>query len=1376
MCRSLRTLIIALSILSGTRANSQEVVFRHYSSDQGFTGAAFKSIIQDSLGFLWITSGSGLFKFDGYNFTNYQSAISGSRQLLHGSGARNIIMNIDPSGKIWIAFNNSVAWFDRDKDLFMPFKVTEGNTNTDLLWPENEKTIWLGIAGRGLVRFDVENENVSSYVNQTQEDNKFMDDNTVLNIADHGNSLFLGTKNGLWIFNKENYVFSRPPCQNDECNAVLSGQIKKIFIHSNHIWLWKDNELMKVNTDYTVVERLALNEIQQQFDFEKRFVDARVMHIAEDHEGKFWIASQGLGLTFYDPQHNILKNYRNDKNDLNSLPSDVLNHVMIDRDKNVWATTVNKGFVQLKKQSIVFYNYLEGMSSTGVHALQTEASSQLVAGTNGRGVWISKYERGKISNLKFEPVNMNPLIPGFENVVELCVGKSNIWIGTMQAGLAGISFDINGDIDLKPQLLQRDQQNKNTITDNFVTALQEDNTGHLWLGTFGGGVNIIDPEKYGQPGALIKYQHDNNNVNSLVHDGIASFYLEDDSSMMIGTFDGLDRIYKTGPSNDNVQFEHLLPNVYCKTIHKTSDGTMYIASRAGLYKGVKRDNKYEFTKVPALGDRNLTYLQEDKFGRLWIMSFEGLFFYDRKKDFALAFNKDDGLPSSRSVSAGTSDQTRDGMMIFGNSEGLTIFDPLSLRINETKPKPIITSLKINNNITSSSENNESFYLPASINTLKKLTLDHTHQILSLEFSAMDFTAPEKNLYKYKLEGFDMDWRSADWKNRTATYTNLKPGDYRFIVKASNRDGIWSDHEAALIISVLPPPWKSWWAYTLYALIFLTLLLVARRNIIQRERLASKLKLEHLELKKTQEVDRLRSNFFTNISHEFRTPLTLIQGPAQNMIDKLKKEKQVKASEAIPQLDLILLNSNRLLRLVNQVLELSKLESGGLKKEMSEEDIFTFVKMVIGHFTLLSVQKRISLHHHFPNQSIVARFDKDKLEKILSNLIFNALKFTPENGNIVISVRMGLQEPAGSYRLFVDVKDSGVGIPQDQIERIFERFFQVKEGDTQNVGAGIGLALSKELAEFLGGSLSVVSSTSAGSTFTLTLPVEVVSIVENVQVNSSMPGPSTLREEFIEDNIKANGPDAKPLLLIVEDHIDLRKFICLCLGTEYEYLEAGNGKEGLQLAIAELPSLVLSDIMMPEMDGVELCNKIKQDHRTNHIPVILLTAKASEESKLHGLDRGADDYIIKPFNKDELVLKIRNQILAQKRVQEKIRLELLSGSTLINAVSSDEKFIARIKEIIESRMSDEQLGVESLADEIGLSRVQLYRKVNALTGISVNDFIRKLRLQKGAQLLSQNWGTIAEIAYEVGFSNPSYFSKCFKDQFGVIPSNYHHQKV
>ncbi len=1370
-------LVMTFGMLVGICAHGQEVTFRHYSSDQGFSGGAFKTMAQDSLGFLWITTGAGLFKFDGYNFTNFQTA-DGNILLFHANGARNCHIKVDPSGRPWVVFDNYVAWFNRDKNLLIPHKISAGNALTESVWFENKNTLWLGIVGKGLTRFDALEEKMISYLNQTQELDNFNDNNTFLDIVEKGNFLLLGSKNGLWLFDKETKLFSRPRCAREGC-SVLNGNVKRIFLHPNHSWLWIDQQLVKVNSDYTVVQNLDLNKIQQQFDFERRFIDPRIMEIAEDHEGRFWIASQGLGLTNYDPQRDLLKNYRYNKNDINSLPSDVLNHVMIDRDNNVWTTTVNKGFVQLKKQSIVFYNYLDGMSSTGVGLVQSSGSSQIVVGTNGKNLWRSAYEPGDISKLEFEPVEMKPPVRGFENVVEVAVGKKNIWVGTMQAGVAGLPLGVDGKINLNPQLLQHDEQNKNTITDNFITSLWEDNDGRVWVGTYNGGLNIVDPQNYGQPGSVVNYQRNNNNNNnrdSLIQSGVSAILHEDDGSFLIATFEGLDRVYKADTPHGNFQFENLLDNVYCKMIHRTLDGTLYVTTKAGLYKGVKSGEKYNFTKLPMLGDRNLTYIEEDRLGRLWIMSFEGLFFYDRKTEFVLGFMKEDGLPSSRSVTAGRSTQTPDGMMVFSNSEGLTVFDPLSLRVNATKPKPVITSLKINNDIASSSQSNEDITLPESINTLKELTLDHTHQILSLEFSAMDFTAPERNIYKYKLVGFDKDWRTTDWKNRTATYTNLKPGDYKFTVKASNRDGVWSEYERTLAITVLPPPWKSWWAYTFYGLTFLTLLYIARRNIIQRERLAAKLKLEHLELEKTQEVDRLRSNFFTNISHEFRTPLTLIQGPAQNMIDKLRKNKQLKTSEAIPQLDLILLNSNRLLRLVNQVLELSKLESGGLKKEISEEELFDFLKMVIGHFTLLAVQKRISLKHHFSNQSVVARFDKDKLEKIVSNLIFNALKFTPESGSILINARMHVDSQTGLHQLLIDVKDSGVGIPQDQIERIFERFFQVKEGDNQNVGAGIGLALSKELAEFLGGTLTVVSSTSAGSTFTLTLPVEIVNVQEIAPVNAGIPLAVTFGDDFQEEDNKTNGHEAKPLLLIVEDHVDLRKFICLCLGDEYEYIEAGNGKEGLQLAIDQLPSLILSDVMMPEMDGVEMCNKIKEDHRTNHIPLILLTAKASNESKLQGLGKGADDYLIKPFNKEELVLKIRNQILAQKRIQEKIRLEVLSGGTIVNAISTDEKFIARVKDIIEVRMSDGQLGVESLADEIGLSRVQLYRKVNALTGISVNDFIRKLRLQKGAQLLSQNWGTVAEIAYEVGFSNPSYFSKCFKDQFGVIPSNYHNQRV
>jgi signal transduction histidine kinase/CheY-like chemotaxis protein/AraC-like DNA-binding protein/ligand-binding sensor domain-containing protein len=1363
--RTLRMLVLTLSILTGSCVYSQDVTFRHYSSDQGFTGAAFKAMVQDSLGFIWITSGSGLFKFDGYSFINYWSSISGKITPLSSTGP-NPIIKVDPAGKVWVAFSNYIAWFNRDKNLFIPIKVSSGNAKTESMWFENENTLWMGVEGKGLTRLDISSGRTVSFLNQTEHHNKFKDNNGILSIADKGNSLLIGSRNGLWIFDKENNHFSRPHCIDNECAFTSRGDIKKIFLHSNYMWLWTGQQLLKLNAEYNVVHRFDLNKILQQFDFEKRFVDARIMGIAEDHAGKFWMASQGLGLTYYDPETNILKNYRNDKNDVNSIASDVLDNVMVDRDHNVWATTVNKGIVQLKKQSLVFYNYLEGMSSTGVGFLQSEGTSQFIVGTNGKNLWKSTYQRANISRLKFEPIEMTPPVRGFENIIELIVGKKNLWVGTMQAGAAEISFSADGKIKQNPRLFQHSELNNNTISDNFITSFWEDNDDRIWIGTFFGGLNIIDAKNYGKPGSVITYRHDPNNRNSLSGNGVTSYLLEEDGSLLVTTFGGLDRIKSIEYGYEKFQFEHLLSNIYCKKIHRTLDGTMYLTTKVGLYKGVKSGDKYTFTKLPEFGDEHLTYIQEDRLGRLWIMSFDGLFFYDRKKNFVLRFRKEDGLPSSRSVMAGSVTQTPDGIMAFANEEGLTIFDPLSLKINSTKPQPVITSLKINN---------EEFVLPESINTSKKLTLDHTHQILSVEFSAMDFSAPEKNIYRYKLEEFDRDWITTDWKNRTATYTNLKPGDYKFKVRASNRDGVWDDFETSLSIEVLPPPWKSWWAYTLYGITFLAILYLARKNIIQHERLASKLKLEHLELEKTQEVDRLRSTFFTNISHEFRTPLTLIQGPAQNMIEKLKKEKLLKANDAVPQLDLILSNSSRLLRLVNQVLDLSKLESGGLKKEISEEEIFGFLKMVIGHFTLLAVQKRISLNHHFPNQFIRARFDKDKLEKIVSNLVFNALKFTPENGSILITVRIDKDITTGSHHLLMDIKDSGVGIPPEQIDRIFERFFQVNEGDSQNAGAGIGLALSKELAEFLGGTLSVVSSPGVGSTFTLSLPLPVVDIQENPHVNATAPLALNSHHEF-NDNIPTNGLEAKPLLLIVEDHLDLRKFICLCLGDEYEYLEAGNGKEALQLAVEQLPSLVLSDVMMPEMDGVELCNRIKQDHRTNHIPLILLTAKASEESKLQGLDKGADDYIIKPFNKDELVLKIRNQILAQKRMQEKIRIELLSGSTVINAVSTDEKFIAHVREIIEKRMSDEKLGVEALADEIGLSRVQLYRKITALTGISVNDFIRKLRLQKAAQLLSQNAGSIADVAYEVGFSNPSYFSKCFKDHFGVIPSNYYHHKV
>lgn len=1351
-----------------TLCNAQTARFKHYSTDEGFTGAAFKTIVQDSIGFLWISSGSGLYRFDGYRFESYKPRMNDTLSLPQELLRR---VWVDPQGRLWVGVPDRIARYDRDLDGFITTKVPTGGVFPESMSFENDTIIWIGTANKGLVRHD-KNTGQSMVFNPSTTSQKV----TVREIKDMGNYLLLGTSNGLWKFHKATSSFSRPTCDPSDSTLIFSGNVSRIFPHDGHYWLWINQELLKVNSRFSTIQELEFNSIHQKFDVEKKFTNLPVIGMEEDANGVFWIATQGLGLVRFDPHADQLRNFRNDVSDQMSLPSDVLNHVMIDREQNVWATTLNKGIVRLNKQSIHFTNHLEGKSATGVVLLKGGVEDYLIVGTNGNGLWASPFRSAEPDRLKFKKVELNPAIKGFESIVELCLGKNRLWLGSLQSGIIGLPMD---DTGISPygetKIYQHHPGNSNTISENFITAFWEGENGHLWAGTYGSGLDDIDTKaEYGTPGSIRHYQFAGDDQASTNTNGVVDLLQVGDHSLFISSFNGLYRLHAF-PTYREHSVEQLLNNSSTTEICQASDGTIILGTKNGLYEGKKANegkktnvDHYSFSKAPLPGNPFITAIQEDQLGRIWCSSYDGLFYYDRKTGFVLQFRKEDGLPSSRTVSSSGSAQTTDGLMIFANAEGLTLYDPLSLRINATKPKPVVVQLKINNKVVySNPHSTDAFTTNQSIHTLKELVLDHTQNIIMLEFAAMDLTAPEKNQYAYMLEGFENDWVPAAASNRVATYTNLRPDNYTFKIKASNRDGVWNDNITELQIKVLPPPWKSWWAYALYATALTGLLFIARRSIIQRERLAGKLKLEHLELEKVREIDRTKTNFFANISHEFRTPLTLIQGPVQRLLERYEKENDTKA-----QLNLIQQNSDRLLKLINQILELARLESGSLKNECVDGDLAAFLKTVVGSFSSFAIQKRISLIQQLPSGTIPAIFDKDKVEKIISNLISNAIKFTPEEGAIIVHGALS-EESNGKARLTLRVTDTGRGIPAEQLEKIFERFYQVNEDGNQNAGTGIGLALSKELTEFLGGHLTLESKIGEGSRFTLTLPIGITS--------------QYVPDAFVEAGNHAStdvaAPDAsgaghhvlpgheKPILLIVEDHVDLRKFIVSCLGSDYQFLEASNGKDGLHKAIEQVPALVLSDVMMPEMDGIEMCNKLKQDYRTNHIPVILLTAKASNDSKLSGLGKGADDYLIKPFNQHELVLKIKNQIATRERMQEKIRLELLSNSSKVKAVSADEVFLERIRHIIETRLGDEHLSVEALADEAGFSRVQLYRKVTALTGISVNEFIRKLRLQRAAQLLDQRWGTVSQVAYEVGFSNLSYFSKCFKDQFGQLPSEY-----
>jgi len=622
-----------------------------------------------------------------------------------------------------------------------------------------------------------------------------------------------------------------------------------------------------------------------------------------------------------------------------------------------------------------------------------------------------------------------------------------------------------------------------------------------------------------------------------------------------------------------------------------------------------------------------------------------------------------------------------------------------------------------------------------------------------------------------LEDYDKTWREARGE-KSASYFYVDPGNYVFRVRISNNDGATT--EKAIAIQITPPWWKTSWAYTGYVLLVVGMLAGARRAIIQRERLKSNLKLEqmerekeHLQLEKAQEVDKMKTSFFTNISHEFRTPLTLIKGPTQNLLEEFSNKPKV-----AEQLEVIQHNADLLLKLINQLLDLAKLETGNLRIKNLEGDLTSSLDVIVHSFTSAASHKKIDLIITLPKDRYHAYFDKDKLEVILNNLIGNALKFTPAHGKITFSANVEINSFPNDARLIITVSDNGIGIPAEHQLKIFERFYQVDEGGAHTeLGTGIGLALVKELTELMGGQITLQSEPEKGSEFRVLVPLQIIKVIEQTEDLSHPETTAALPVNGLTIAPENDDAPEKPKILVVEDNADLRKFIISSLGDDYDFLEADNGKLGLEVALMEIPELIISDLMMPEMDGLSMTAKIRKDFRTSHVPIIILTAKATEEDKLTGLDKGADDYLTKPFNKSELVIKVRNAITSRVKIREKIRLELLTEAPKLEAVSGDEQFLVKVKEAILNRLADEQLSVESLAREIGWSRAQFYRKITALTGQSVNELIRGFRLQKAAQLLEQQWGSVSQVAFEVGFSNPSYFSKCFKEQYGVLPSEY-----
>jgi signal transduction histidine kinase/DNA-binding response OmpR family regulator len=1000
-----------------------------------------------------------------------------------------------------------------------------------------------------------------------------------------------------------------------------------------------------------------------------------------------------------------------------------------------------------------------------VNCFKEDPNGTLWIGTNGGGLINYNPATKKYTQYKHDP--KNPASLSNDIVISLYIDHNNkFWIGTYFGGLN--CFDGKTFVHYR-----HNDHIASSISDDRVYCIVEDSSLKLWVGTFAGAINIFDPKSNG-------FIHPN---YQMLSDYTACIYQDNQKNIWIGRDKGIDVIENTGkmrhyvnqPKNSN---SLVFNNV--NSITQDKSGLFWIDTKGGLSVLNAKTNKfYNLGKEDNLPD-NLSNTLEDENGRMWTSTTNGLACIQPIKTAAgytfkvSRYDEFDGLQGGE-FNLNAALKTKSGQMIFGGPHGFNIFNPANINTAGNRPKLLLTDFQLfNKSVAVGDTIKGDVALKTSIVEAKDLVLTHNENVFSIEFAACDYFNPDKIAYQYKLEGFDKEWLSAENSSRRATYTNLDAGDYVFKVRASNINNPADSTLLALNIKVLPPFWKSNLAYALYIIIGISILFFIRyRGILKlkkefearHDKLEAERKItrEREESRRMHELDLMKIKFFTNVSHEFRTPLSLILSPLDSLIGKMDK------SEHQHQLLMIKRNGKRLLNLVNQLLDFRKMEFKELKLNVRDGDIVEFTRDICSSFNDIALQNHISFLFESEIERLPTKFDQDKIERVLFNLLSNAFKFTPSGGHISVLLNLVKDDVLPNQQKLLELKviDSGIGIAKTKHEKIFERFFQDNLPETLlNQGSGIGLSITREFIKMHGGEIVVESEPGNGSCFIIHLPIT----VENGY--AAADDYNRERENaFLQLEEQETIFTKKPIILLVEDNDDLRFYLKDNLKHSFHIIEAANGKVGWQKALALHPNLVVSDVSMPEMNGMDLCKKIKADKRTAHLPVILLTALTEEEDQLAGLDNGASDYISKPFNFEILLSKINSLLLMQQTLKKTYQKQVEIQGQDIQIVSADEKFLKRAFDCIEKNITNPNFSVEELSRQLSLSRVSLYKKLLILTGKTPVDCIRTVRLKRAVKLLEKSKLSIANVAYEVGFNNPTYFAKVFKDEYNMLPSEY-----
>lgn len=1320
-------------------------------------------IMQDSDGYLWFATHFGLCRYDGYRIRTYQSNFS-TPGLLVSNAVR--CMAEDRAHRIWIGTNNGVSLLDRTTDQVESLADSRlvGKV-ISTIYASSDSSVWIAADGGGLFRYHPGRDSLAYYGSRHRGE-PLGDVKTIL--EDSRGRLWFGTwADGYFRYDPAADRFIPYPRLNDR------NSVHVLFEDSRHT-LWAgtwDAGLYRLEGEDSP-STVRWRSYRHDASHPGSLSDDIVYSLEEDvHTHTLWIGTRsGLSLLDLDrPEQDGFVNYLPGA-ESRPLPYNEVNAIVRDRSGMFWLGMMGGGVYSVDMSRPAFQadelrSVKRSLYSNSVRSMLMDSDGTLWLGIGSYGLMIRR--AGEKEPIFYrDPRRLGPAAPYLHTVNHIIETRDHreIWMGTWGNG-AYIYDKRTGDIR------SINTRTHHWLADNYVFILKEDHLGNFW---FGGrdGLSVLLPDGTGLNLTALEPERGEGTLRY-------SYYAIEESrfgTIWLGTNHGVIRA-----EGDLFRPERLRFQLYCRhngklafeeiqCILEDRRGRLWVGSEGGglsLY-DPERDRFEPVNNRYGLLAEAVFNLSEDADGNLWMGTNAGLVRLTVSEDARTAearvYTTADGLCGNifiRNAVTGTAD----GRLFFGGHNGYNSFLPVQVGEEEDPPAVSLTDILVHNvSLRMMPDGERERVSHESPDFTRRITLDHRHNNLSLEFSALSYLNPSRNQYAYRLEGYEPEWRYTGASNRTANYNALPPGDYTFHLKGSNGNGVWSDAERTVAIRVLPPPWQTGWAYTLYIMAGMALLYGAYRWILARARRRQRSELERMERVKSEEVNQAKLRFFTNVTHEFMTPLTILSAS----VDELRHREPGLSDAYAVMSD----NVNRLIRLIQQILEFRKAETGNLRLRVSRGDLLAFTREKVEAFRPLMRKRGIRcelLTGDLP--ALEGFFDPDKLDKILYNLLSNAAKYNREGGSVVVR----LERSADGASVTLSVSDEGPGLSAETRENLFRRFYEGDYRRFHTTGNGIGLSLTRDLVLLHGGTIRAESEEGRGTTFVVTLPI----------------GREAFRKEDVDDEavaLPAVPPEPDPLppaageepesasssctLLLVEDNEDLLRLMSRLLSRDYRVLVARDGKEALEQVAAEDISLVVSDVMMPVMDGIALCRAIKGNADSCHIPILLLTAKSREEDRVEAYDSGADAFLSKPFNLSLLQSRVRNLLRARARVAHDFKKQLVFEASELSYTSMDEEFLSRAVECVRRHLADENFDQPQFIDEMGTSKSTLYKKLKSLTGLNTSAFIRNIRLKAACQIMDEKGRVrISEVAYAVGFSDPKYFSACFKKEFGMLPSEY-----